>query len=80
MRQALGQRRWHALNAADLVCSRAFMVAYFAHHPPMWAASGFFPSLVFGWLRERHRGVGAPLGLHVLLNLEFFAAAAFAVG
>ena len=56
------------------------MVLHLVHHSPLWGASGFIPSLLFACVRERHRCLGAPIGLHVLFNLEFFAAAELAVG
>lgn len=73
-----GRRRWFGLSAANLLSSAAFTGMHFVHHPPLWAASVLVPSLLFGWVRERHQGLGAPIGLHVLFNLEFFAAAALA--
>ena len=36
-------------------------------HPNRLAV--FFPSLVFGWLRARTGGIGAPLAFHALCNL-----------
>jgi hypothetical protein len=36
-------------------------------HPSRLAV--FFPALLFGWLRARTSGVGAPLALHALFNL-----------
>jgi hypothetical protein len=80
LRSRWGGKRWVGVSAANLTCSAAFTAAHFVHHPPLWAASVLLPSLLFGWLRERHGGLGAPIGLHVLFNLEFFAAAALAVG
>ncbi len=78
LRSRWGRRRLGGLSAANLTCSLAFAAAHLVHHAPGWALSVFVPSLLFGWLRERHAGVGAPIGLHVLYNLEFFAAAALA--
>lgn len=78
LRTRWGARRWLGLSAANLAASVAFMGIHFVHHPPLWAASVIAPSLLLGWQRERHRGLGAPIGLHVLFNLAFFAAAALA--
>lgn len=75
---AWGRRRWRGVSVANLLCSVAFSALHLAHHPPLWAASVFLPSLLFGWMRERHHGIGAPIGLHALFNLEFFGAAALA--
>jgi membrane protease YdiL (CAAX protease family) len=68
--------RWQGVSVANLLCSMAFSAVHFLHHPPLWAASVFLPSLLFGWMRERHHGIGASLALHSLFNLEFFLAAA----
>ena len=38
-----------------------------ARHPERLAV--FFPALVFGWLRARTRGIGAPALFHVLCNV-----------
>ena len=75
-----GRGRFGAVSGANLAASLAFMALHFAHHPPLWAASVFLPSLVFGWLRERHGSVAAPIGMHVLYNLEFFSIASLAIG
>lgn len=70
-----GERRIWRVTAANGVCSLVFTGIHFVHHPPLWAASVLVPSLVFGWLRERHGTVAAPIAMHVLYNLEFFSAA-----
>jgi membrane protease YdiL (CAAX protease family) len=36
-------------------------------HPDRLAV--FFPSLLFGWMRARRRGIGAPAAFHALCNL-----------
>ncbi len=71
--------RWCGVSAANLITSALFVAAHFVHHPPLWALSVFAPSLLFGGFRERYRGVGAPMGLHILFNLEFFVAASLAL-
>ncbi len=76
LRTGWGSKRIGQISAANLLCSLGFTAMHFAHHPPLWAASVFVPSLIFGWLRERYDGVGAPIGMHVLYNLEFFTVAA----
>lgn len=80
LRRSWGRWQWRGVSAANLLSSLAFAAVHVVHHPPLWAASVFVPSLVFGWLRERHRGLGAPIALHVLFNAEFFGAAALALG
>ena len=79
LRRRVMAARWLGISAANLITSALFVALHFLHHPPLWALSVFAPSLLFGWFRERHRGVGAPMGLHILFNLEFFMAASLAL-
>ena len=53
-----------------LVASSAiFAVGHFFTEPNPQRLAVFFPALVFGWLRARTGGVGAPALFHVLCNL-----------
>ncbi len=65
--------RWNVLGArlgpGLLVASTLFALGHLATevHPNRLAV--FFPALVFGWLRKRSGGIGAPLLFHALCNL-----------
>jgi membrane protease YdiL (CAAX protease family) len=65
--------RWRLFGApvgpAIVVTSAVFALGHVAtiHDPGRLAV--FFPSLVFGWLRARTGGVGAPIAFHALCNL-----------
>jgi len=59
--------------AANVVTSAAFAAAHLYGHPWGWALATFFPSLVFGFFRDRHGGLSAPIALHVLYNAGYFA-------
>jgi hypothetical protein len=52
-----------------LVTSIVFALGHVAteSHPSRLAV--FFPSLLFGWMRERRRGIGAAAAFHALCNL-----------
>jgi membrane protease YdiL (CAAX protease family) len=52
-----------------VVTSAIFALGHYAtiHDPARLAV--FFPSLLFGWLRARTGGVGAPVAFHALCNL-----------
>jgi hypothetical protein len=52
-----------------LVTSVVFALGHVAteFHPNR--LSVFFPSLLFGWMRTRRRGIGAPAAFHALCNL-----------
>ncbi|HKJ71951.1 MAG TPA: JDVT-CTERM system glutamic-type intramembrane protease [Gammaproteobacteria bacterium] len=66
------RRRWGPLSAANLGTSAVFALLHLPVHPPLWAASVAAPSLVFGYFKDRHGGLGAPVALHVFYNAGFF--------
>ena len=49
--------------------SAMFALGHFLTEPNPQRLAVFFPSLLFGWLRNRTGGIGAPLLLHALANL-----------
>jgi uncharacterized protein len=67
------------VSPANLVTSLLFTALHFINHAPLAAAAVFVPSLIFGWFKDRHGGLGAPILLHVFYNagyLWLFAAPA----
>jgi membrane protease YdiL (CAAX protease family) len=67
------------LSVANLVTSVLFACMHLFSQPPLWAALVFFPSLVFGFFKDRYRSLTAPILLHVFYNagyLWLFAAPA----
>lgn len=67
-------RPWHVgpLSHANLLTSALFTALHFINHPPLWAAAVFFPSLVFGFFKDRSGRLGAPVALHVFYNSGYF--------
>ena len=57
------------LSASVLVTSALFALGHFVIHPDPSRLAVFFPSLVFGWLRERSGSVVAPGLFHGLCNV-----------
>jgi membrane protease YdiL (CAAX protease family) len=57
------------LGAGVLLGSVVFALGHFATHAHPARLAVFFPSLVFGWLRARTRGVGASIFFHAACNL-----------
>lgn len=57
------------VTRANLVASLLFAVGHFGTSVSVARASVFFPSLLFGLLRERTGGVVAPVIVHALSNL-----------
>jgi membrane protease YdiL (CAAX protease family) len=52
-----------------IVSSALFAVGHVLTEPDAQRLAVFFPALVFGWLRARTGGIGAPLLFHALCNL-----------
>ena len=65
-------RRIGLVTFANLLTSLLFVAAHFIYHPWNWALVVFFPSLVFGYMKERHQSLWPPIILHVFYNLGFF--------
>jgi len=66
-------RRWHVLGAelgpGWLVACAIFAAGHVLTIPYPTRLAVFFPALLFGWLRSRTGGIGAPLVFHALCNL-----------
>jgi len=60
------------LSHANLLTSILFTALHFINHPPLWAAAVFFPSLVFGFFKDRSGRLAAPILLHVFYNSGYF--------
>jgi CAAX protease family protein len=59
------------LTVANLLTSVLFAAAHLFYHVPLWAASVFFPSLVFGFFKERTGALTAPFLLHAYYNAGY---------
>lgn len=64
--------KYSIISVANLTTSLLFALFHLVNHPPLWALSTFFPSLVFGYSYERHTSILAPISIHVFYNLCFF--------
>ncbi len=62
---------WKGLSRANLLTSLLFSAAHLWHQPPLWAASVFFPSLIFGYFKDRHATLYTPIVLHVFYNTGY---------
>jgi membrane protease YdiL (CAAX protease family) len=65
--------RWRVLGASlgpsVIITSLIFAIGHFVTVPFPARFAVFFPSLVFGWLRARTGGIGAPLAFHAFCNV-----------
>jgi len=61
------------ISFANLLTSFIFAAFHVLSQPILWAASIFFPSLVFGWARDKTGSVLPAMLLHAWYNLGFVA-------
>ncbi len=68
----LGRARRIGISAANLLTSVAFATVHLLAHSPVWALLVVFPSLAFGFFRDRYSAIGPSIALHVFYNAGFF--------
>jgi hypothetical protein len=67
----LSKARLGPLSVANLLTSVLFTAAHFFYHPPLAASLVFFPSLVFGFFKDRTAALTAPILLHAFYNAGY---------
>lgn len=72
LRTSWGARRLSFVSVANVTTSCAFSAAHLGSHAPAWAALVFFPSLLFGTLRDRFDSIAPSVLLHVFYNGGYF--------
>lgn len=69
----LQHRALPGVSAANFVTSSLFAAAHLLYHAPPHAFATFFPSLVFGHLRERFGSVMPCVLMHAFYNLGYIS-------
>ncbi len=59
------------ISLANVATSALFAAMHLFNQPPLWAASVFFPSLIFGGARDRYGNIQACTVLHICYNAGF---------
>lgn len=72
LRSDLGARAVAGTSLANIITSLAFVIFHLVHQPVFWAIAVFFPSLLFGYFRDRSGSILPPLILHIAYNAAFF--------
>ena len=70
---AWGQRQWCGVTVANGLTSLLFAAGHGWHHAPLWAAAVLWPSLLFGYFRDRYGSVYPCMVLHAFYNAGYFA-------
>lgn len=60
------------ITLANIITSLVFALFHLINQSPAWAFMIFFPSLVFGWARDRFGFLTASIALHSFYNAGFF--------
>ncbi|WP_291319816.1 JDVT-CTERM system glutamic-type intramembrane protease [Desulfonatronospira sp.] len=60
------------ITLANLAASVLFAGTHLLTQPTGWALATFFPSLVFGFVWDRHRSVTGCFVIHLFYNICFF--------
>ena len=63
--------RYGLLTSANVLTSVVFVLVHLICNNWIWALLIFFPSLVFGYMKERHQSMISPIILHSFYNLGF---------
>jgi len=66
------KRECHGVTFANVVTSTIFVSFHFLNCPMVWAVAVFFPSLVFGFVRDRFKCVQPGILLHIFYNAGWF--------
>jgi len=75
---ALAKRPWGAhrvcgiLSFANIIASLVFTVFHTLYHPPLWAASVFIPSLLFGCFKDQYDTIAYSFLLHMFFNAGYY--------
>ncbi|NKQ40608.1 MAG: JDVT-CTERM system CAAX-type protease [Sulfurovum sp.] len=58
---------------ANILTSVLFALMHLVYHTPIWAILVFFPSLIFGYFKDKYDIVLPSIFLHMFYNLCFFS-------
>lgn len=77
VRTSWGHSSVFGVSWANLLTTLLFVAAHTIHQPLLWALAVSVPSLMFGWLRDRHEQIYPALALHMIYNAGFLVACLF---
>ena len=70
-RRTIFNHMFIGLSLANISTSVLFALSHLWSQSPLWALLTFFPSLVYGYFKERHNHLLPGIALHSLYNLGF---------
>ena len=73
IKKPFAQKQLIGLTAANWITSLLFVVAHFWYQPVAWALTVIFPSLIYGFFRDRYSSIYPCIALHAVYNGGFTA-------
>lgn len=71
-RYPLARQQLAGLSVANLITSLIFTGLHFFYHTTLWAVTVFFPSLIFGYFRDKYQNVKCAIILHIFYNSGYY--------
>lgn len=71
LKQKWGGRKWYGISSANVAVSIVFTALHVVRRASAISVAVFFPSLVFGFFRERYNSLAVPIALHIFYNAGF---------
>jgi len=73
LRYQIFKKSYFGLTIANIVTSLLFSLIHIVNHKLVWAMLIFFPSLVFGYFRDRSKDIKLSIILHIFYNFSFLS-------
>ena len=70
-KQAILNHVFIGISLPNIATSVLFALSHLWNQSPLWALLTFFPSLIYGYFKERHQSLLPGIFLHSLYNLGF---------
>ena len=61
-----------SISLPNVITSLLFSLIHLISHHPIWTILIFFPSLVFGFFRDKYGSTKPSIGLHVVYNAGYY--------
>ena len=68
----MGSRTVVGISYANLATSLLFVFCHLWGHTVLWALATFFPSIVFGYFKDKYQSVTPTIVIHVYFNVGYF--------
>ena len=71
-KQDVFKRKVFFATLSNIATSGLFALSHLLNQELLWALLTFFPSLIFGYFKDRHHSLLPSISLHIIYNFGFF--------